>query len=219
MKYDLYAVNVSALSGEETINRLLPYTDGDRASKIGELRNPMDKARSLGAGLLLSFAMKKKGVCITDGSSTISYGANGKPHIIGAPYYNLSHSGNYAVCAVCSDQIGIDIQARDRVMGDAMLRRCFSYEERSEDIIKIWSAKESFLKALGTGITVNMKRAEIIKMDPKRSIIIYDGINTGYICYMYDLEDEGYALTVCSRNIGTEEKIPELNIMTPQQLI
>lgn len=76
--------------------------------------------------------------------------------------FNLSHAGDYAVCAIGSSDLGIDIEpvaAYDR----AVAGRCLSEKElyyieqlpepdRGHYFTRLWTLKESLLKASGTGL-------------------------------------------------------------------
>lgn len=88
-------------------------------------------------------------------------GEHGKPYLCGGElYFNLSHSGKYVVCALADREVGVDVQQPTRV-NEAVIKRFFSDEEASyihaaEDrdraFAEVWSLKESYIKALGTGI-------------------------------------------------------------------
>ena len=87
--------------------------------------------------------------------------SNGKPVFMGLPLcFSLSHSGRYAACAISDYIVGLDIQERAAVR-NALVHRSFSEKERhyllrAQDtdlaFTKIWSLKESYSKALGTGL-------------------------------------------------------------------
>ncbi len=217
MQYELYVMDVAGLADTDNMTRFIRYAGEERAAQINRLAMPDDRARALGAGLLLSFAMGKHGICLTDGNTVILYGKNGKPYIKGGPEFNLSHSGTYAVCAVSSGQIGVDIQSRLRRISTAMIKRCFTENENKNDVFEMWSAKESYLKAIGTGITTELSRIEAVKQSDNRCKMKFDGNDTGYICNIYDLKREDYALTVCINGLDMDEKIPELRLVTAEQ--
>lgn len=96
--------------------------------------------------------------------------SNGKP-VLSPPWtsvfsFNLSHSGELALCAISADaQIGVDVE-RVRPIEDVekLATRFLSPEESSQILgcdlknrldrfFEIWTAKESYLKALGVGIS------------------------------------------------------------------
>jgi len=91
----------------------------------------------------------------------------GKPIVSHGTQFNVSHSGDLVVLAVCHDRpVGIDIERRREVARvDALVKRWLTERERqeiavlvgrgasmSDAFLRIWSAKEARLKALGVGI-------------------------------------------------------------------
>ncbi len=90
-------------------------------------------------------------------------GENGKPFLQGSPLsFSLSHSGNLALCAVSSGPVGADIQVLRRC-NERLVSRFFTPDERehifsSADrdgaFTEIWALKESYVKALGAGLSM-----------------------------------------------------------------
>ncbi|MBQ8337921.1 MAG: 4'-phosphopantetheinyl transferase superfamily protein [Oscillospiraceae bacterium] len=87
---------------------------------------------------------------------------NGKPFIEGAPQFNLSHSGDYVVCAVDESPIGADIEKISR-MRESVFARIASPREKEraaaltegelpQYYCRVWTRKESLLKLTGEGI-------------------------------------------------------------------
>lgn len=95
-------------------------------------------------------------------------GARGKPFLLppGGPAFNLSHSASHAVLALCGKgPIGADLEVYGKAGArpDDWAGFCLSPEERAsydalppvrreERLIRIWTLKEAYLKALGTGL-------------------------------------------------------------------
>ena len=95
----------------------------------------------------------------------MDYGEKGKPHLREYPlFFNLSHSGEYVVCAVSDREIGVDIQkySNTNVMQIAnrffskeecrVLEACETEEERQQSFLRLWVRKEAYGKLLGKGI-------------------------------------------------------------------
>ena len=91
-------------------------------------------------------------------------GESGKPELADVPLrFSLSHSGERCACAVYDRAIGVDIQKR-AAADMRILERRFTPREReyvlnSADreaaFTRVWTMKESYVKALGTGIPLN----------------------------------------------------------------
>lgn len=146
-----------------------------RRGKVLRLHFRHDRNLSLGAGLLLDSMLAAYGLREKD--LTYVENAFGKPCISGHPEigFSLSHAGDFAACAVCTagvpaipaagsaaPLIGIDVEPvalpeMDVVrccLSDAELKTFLSMPESSkaDTFTRLWTLKESFLKAVGTGI-------------------------------------------------------------------
>ena len=95
-----------------------------------------------GAYLLLKHAL---GVDTLDIKKTPS----GKPYIDGDIYFNISHSHEYAVCAVADVPVGIDIELIRPV--SERVRKRFLNDCPPEDAIREWTRRESYGKMTGEG--------------------------------------------------------------------
>lgn len=112
-------------------------------------------------------------------------GEFGKPALLGCPgvQFNMSHSGATALIAIGSDlEIGVDVEL-ERPMPDALqlaaayftpgeLRALEALPDSRRDraFLTGWTRKEAFLKALGLGITVDLRRVEVGLQDLDRSV-------------------------------------------------
>ncbi len=95
----------------------------------------------------------------------ISSTPDGKPYLENSELeFNLSHSGNIWVCALCqSTQVGIDIQQRYPITSiKTIIKNYFSVDENiyldslpanqyNDKFFSLWTAKEAYLKAIGKG--------------------------------------------------------------------
>ncbi|NKB87755.1 MAG: 4'-phosphopantetheinyl transferase superfamily protein [Acidobacteria bacterium] len=105
----------------------------------------------------------------------IELGEHGKPEVCGADFhFNLSHSGDRAVLALSREgPIGIDIEAMAPRRPFARLARRFFaaseiewFEEYGEDdrreaFYRLWTLKEAYLKAVGTGLSMSSRAFDI----------------------------------------------------------
>ena len=95
----------------------------------------------------------------------MDYGEKGKPYLREYPlFFNLSHSGEYVVCAVSDREIGVDIQKCSNMNVMRIAKRFFSEEEcraletcetgeeRRQFFFRLWVRKEAYGKFLGKGI-------------------------------------------------------------------
>lgn len=94
----------------------------------------------------------------------IETGVHGKPYFRDKsrfPFFNISHSGDYAVCAVAPFEVGIDIQKIQkvslrllkRVLTKGEVLQVEQSERKEASFCKIWTQKESYVKWSGQGLT------------------------------------------------------------------
>ena len=96
-------------------------------------------------------------------------GAHGKPYLKEYPqiHFNISHCMGLAVLAIGDCTVGIDAECvrpyreplLKRVLSDAELRQMeeAGESEREELFFRFWTLKESYVKAVGCGITVPLQ--------------------------------------------------------------
>jgi 4'-phosphopantetheinyl transferase len=114
---------------------------------------------------------------------TLVEGPHGKPHIGATPplQFNLSHSGDQAILAVGTAPLGVDIeQMRSGRPFTRLADRFFAAVEaqwlhaqpaasRQRAFYHLWTLKEAYLKALGTGLTLSSQSFSVdAAADPPR---------------------------------------------------
>ncbi len=115
----------------------------------------------------------------TDAKSiAFSYGAHGKPFIDGCPiHFNLSHSQDLCVLATSSDPIGVDVEFIERKTDVLELARAVFVASENEALFNaapnlqrrmffdFWTAKEAYMKLIGTGLSLPPKNIELKLVD------------------------------------------------------
>lgn len=129
--------------------------------RILALKHEDDRRRRLCAAVALDACLQEVG--LREATVTVAVGEHGKPFLPDHPdmHFNLSHSGNWAVCAMDKSPVGIDIEQVRDVRFKALAARHFTPDEnawlaahadRRQAFFRLWTAKESLLKACGTGL-------------------------------------------------------------------
>ena len=162
-KTRFYAFCTDALQDPGLYGAALDAVTAQRREKTERYRFEKDRRLSLGAGLLFSYAMRTAG--LDPAALTVTEGPHGKPQLKEADvHFNLSHSGNFSVCAVSDRRVGCDIEelAPYRI-GVAhrfftaeetrMIEEASSEEERRRRFCRIWTLKESYVKLTGAGLS------------------------------------------------------------------
>lgn len=174
-----------------------------RREKAARLRKEEDRARCLCAGFALDTALSTVGLREKD--VRFGTGEHGKPLLIDHPehHFSVSHSGEYAVCVLSSAPVGVDVERirplsalslAERYFADeeqAWLR-CLPEQERQIAFFRLWTAKESVLKALGTGLSRPLNTVPITVGDPLTTV-------EGFALREYPLD--GYRLTAAGTDL------------------
>ena len=119
-----------------------------RFARIDRIKNGEAKKASL-AGEWLATRLSGGVICAHP---------SGQPYIEGSDMHiSISHSGEYAVCALSETPVGIDIE-KIRKVSDKLIDRVCTAREREyvisdERFFEVWTAKEAYFKKIGTGIT------------------------------------------------------------------
>ena len=108
--------------------------------------------------------------------------SNGKPYIDNSMYqsmqFNLSHTKGMIVCAVNkTHEVGVDVEGlRPLKYMEQMSRRNYTHreyddifsnnspEKQLQRFYTYWTLKESFVKALGCGLSMPLKKIEFINL-------------------------------------------------------
>ena len=154
-------VEVDVLSADE-INRLNRYRFATDQRKFAVARTSLRQ-------ILAHYSQ------IAPAKLSFDYGAHGKPFLSNecSLQFNLSHSGEYALCGVARQAVGVDIEqlrVMDRLEG--LVKRCLTVseqralakvlpEQQSTGFLRYWTCKEAYLKATGQGISESLTAIEV----------------------------------------------------------
>ena len=132
----------------------------ERKEKLNRLKMPHSRIEAIGAEAVMNMAVRH---FYPDAPLPLRYFRNehGKPYLSDYPglFLSVSHSGDYAVCAASDTEVGIDIQ-KIRSANFRIAKRYFTKEEcnyigdNTLNFFDLWSRKESYVKAVGTGLTI-----------------------------------------------------------------
>ena len=208
----VYALNVQDLPDPLTEPGVMEGLWEERKGKILRYKLEQSRKQSLGAGLLLKWALQRHGAAVEQ----LSYGANGKPEAEGV-FFNLSHSGQWTVCAIGDGPVGCDVEEIASVR-EGIAERFFTENEvqhlaqfhgdrRKEEFFRLWTLKESYMKMTGEGMSLVLDRFEF-DMDGqptvKRDGAICD-------CHIKEYELPGYKVAVCAESVDFAETLQYVN--------
>ena len=164
MEPEIFLIELKSDISDSAFDTLFLCADRNKQQQINRMKIKTDKDMSLTGYWLAKLAIKKVfGISIADIDFAVE--ESGKPYIIGYPdvHFNISHSGHIVVCAVCDKPVGVDIQLMKSRSFDRLAKRAFTDKEqklffslppdkRREQFFSTWTAKESYIKYLGTGV-------------------------------------------------------------------
>ena len=162
---EIDAVKLTHPIPAETFRRLLPYVGLERREAIGRFRFVEDAQRSLIADLLARTVIGRR-LGRTNEEIVFIREPNRKPRLkeAGEFEFNLSHSGAWILCASDFEPVGADVEIIRNFEWDD-LKDTLSSEERARLdpssrmdwrilFAAHWTIKESYLKAVGAGLSI-----------------------------------------------------------------
>lgn len=143
----------------------LRFLSAERCEKIKQFRFDEDKRISFVSGMIIRhFAVKEK--MIVSGAVKLAYGKYGKPYYPNYPKYHfsVSHTKKCVVYTNSDVPVGIDVEDNSRADEtlNSIAKASFTHDEfnaimkssdSASEFLRIWTAKEAFLKCTGEGLT------------------------------------------------------------------
>lgn len=218
MRTKIYIADVSDMKNEETFKNFYLQIPKYRQDKVDKYIYCKDKILSLGAGILLKRVLETEGIYDAEFSKT----AEGKPFLKNYPkvYFNLSHSGERVMCVISSQKIGcdvekistIDLKIAERFFHDVEYNylKSMSDEQLQNEFYRIWTMKESYVKAVGRGFYMPINSFSVVAGEGLHNVIESD--TEGDFQFIdVELEDE-YKYSCCVQIEGVHQKIDKPKI-------
>lgn len=182
----LYAAYADELLNEDIYAAAYELATPQRRAKTDRYIRAEDRRLSLTAELLLRFALRQLGAELP---TELCSGEHGKPYADGAPHFNISHSGEYALCAASRKlPVGCDIEAVAEA-DLALTRRCFTPDEtamlkaaqpgteRDTLFFRFWTLKESLMKVTGAGMSIPPNEIPVSTAGSVSDRLTFNGIS------------------------------------------
>ena len=160
-----YAINVTEIKKFSQVSNLLDSISSKRKERIEKFYFDRDKIHSLFGELILRYALWEQ-FHMTTSDIIIGYTAYGKPYLEGYEhiYFNLSHSGNWVLVGIGDIPIGVDVEQTNE-KNILLISKSFTEEEKRmiserdgeekrRTFYKLWTLKESYVKAIGKGLSI-----------------------------------------------------------------
>lgn len=160
--------NIHKISGQK---KLLEESELQRLSRI---------VRQEDKNIFLSSQVMKRIICgqylkYPPEEVSFAYTENKKPFVLDKAdfHFNISHSGNWLIMIFSKNPCGIDIEKMQTDFDfEGVIKLTFHPEEigyilrnpdQTKAFFRIWSIKESFLKATGVGLIENLFTLNMVK--------------------------------------------------------
>jgi 4'-phosphopantetheinyl transferase len=221
----LYSININLGIPKTVYFNLLDQVSLDKKAKLTKYIHFSDFKRGLISDLLIRYLIGNT-FNLSNDEIEFGIGIHGKPFLIGFSdfQFNLSHSGQWVVCAVDQLPVGVDVEEM-LPMDIQSVEKFFSIEEqrylnnfsgieRHEQFYNLWTLKESYIKKIGKGLTVPLDSFTIDFQGSSPQLINVQEDNNSFLKNYHLTED--YKLSLCCSSIPS---INSVNQIEAQKLL
>jgi 4'-phosphopantetheinyl transferase len=163
--------------------RLYGLLDATERARANRFRVGSARRRYLAARALTRLVLGRH-TGVAPAALAFASGSRGKPRIenpLSGPRvcFNVAHSGDTVVVAVAGRELGVDVETVREVPSLERLaaRYCSAAERdrlnrlpknrRAAAFLKVWTGKEAYLKAIGSGVAMPLRSVEV-ELEPLR---------------------------------------------------
>jgi len=204
---------------------LLNKVNSSKKDRISRFLRRQDAQACLFADLLTrSMLIDRSGLS----NSEISFSASafGKPQFNNPlpVHFNVSHSGDWVVCAIDTQEVGIDIEQMTEIdlsiskdfFSDAEFTAIIESDDPGSKFFEYWTLKESYIKYTGKGLSERLDSFRInLRQDGEITVETNGSVVEGVWFRQYEIED-GYKMALCS---GRPDTCRTCNILSMEDII
>jgi len=203
---------------EADLTPLISWLSPDERTRWARFRFPHDRRDYAAAHALLRTSLSQY-ADLAPGSWQFREAPGGKPQLVpadGVPplSFNLSHTHGLVACAITNGaDVGIDVEAVARHVGDGVAERFFSPREnadirqcaseplRARRFIELWTLKEAYVKAIGTGLAHALDSI-VFDVADRESIVFLapPGVDVAAWSFSLTMPTEHHCLAVAVRH-------------------
>ena len=182
---------------EHRFDTLLQPLPSDIQQKIRRYRRWQDAHACLFGKLLLIEGLRRLGLGGAALLHQLQYTSYGRPFLAGVADFNISHSGEYVVCALSIHyRLGIDIEKIQPIhlsdfrgqMTDMEWDTVSKADDPLQAFYYYWTRKEAAIKAHGHGLSLPLKEVVIgegqVVMEGKGWPLYEVELAGGYVCHL-----------------------------------
>ncbi|KEO78089.1 4'-phosphopantetheinyl transferase superfamily protein [Paenibacillus polymyxa] len=225
----MYRININESIKNNNIKNLMQFISSSRRKRAMRFWNVRDSYRSVLGEMLARYAICHRSGCLNE-NIKMQFDAGSKPRLLfpAGLFFNISHSGDWVLCAISNNSVGIDVEYMKEV--NLQIAECFfstseyqfilnhhSEEELKKRFYQIWTLKESYVKADGRGLRLPMKSFSMLFKEQHISIHTENALRN---CKFKTFQiDEQYIVSVCSVQNPIGDSMEELNIQDVVSLL
>jgi 4'-phosphopantetheinyl transferase len=181
----IYALSLNEISNVYNFDDLLKLTDSEKRERVRRFNYQADAKRCLWADLLVRDLITKQ-LGISNERIKFNKTEYGKPRLVNEPgfHFNVSHSGDYILCAISDEIVGIDIEEIKPIelsIGERFFHM-IEYSQLLNEVTskqidlfyRFWTLKESYIKAIGTGLSTPLDSFYFQFLEDKNNGIEFD---------------------------------------------
>lgn len=202
-------------------DKLVTYISLEKQNRINRFHQIYDAQRALIGDILARYLLCKR-LGVRNNELIFALNEYGKPFLIHDSniQFNISHSGRWVTCSIDNFQVGIDVE-QVKPIDISIAERFFSKEEvkslmnrciaeRESFFFDLWTLKESYVKAVGKGLSIPLDSFSIqIAGD---NITLNSAMESeDYYFKRYPI-DKGYKMAVCSRKNEFPDEIKFISV-------
>ncbi len=206
---EVFVLEIPALTAAGRFEELLALVSPEKRERIRRFRRAEDAWRTLLADVLIRSVVMER-YFVANRQISFAYNAYGKPFLtLDSRFsFNVSHAGRW-VCAIVGQggPVGIDVEAI-RPLDAQIARHCFSADERADlealpdaerlaYFYDLWTLKESFVKAIGRGLSVPLDSFSVRRTRDGRFVVRQSHVPAPFFFRQYEL-DPAYKLSACA---------------------
>ena len=206
-KIQVYTLSIENID-EAIIEKWLAYVTPSQRERLFRYRFRADFLRSLaGEAMVRIIAGERAGV--EPGKLVIARPPGEKPLFPDYPEikFNISHSGDWVVCAISDCAVGIDIEVvKEKEVSASLVRKVLTEKERAyirmvmdgdeaELFYQFWTMKEAYCKCVGGGLRIGLDKVEV-DFSREKIYLVDEGREWGGMMKTIDFK-EGYVVSVC----------------------
>jgi len=204
----IYTIHIESLRNMDFtwLQKAMP----SRWQKAQRFVREEDRLLCLGAGELL------RSVAGIESEEELILSDTGKPLAPGKIDFNLSHSAHRCAIVINHGAIGLDIEkTTEPFPAEAQIaftedEKDFAQNHSAQDSYRLWTMKESVLKATGKGFLFEPTSFSVLPAISGKAISV-----CGSTWHVKSCEHDGYAFSICRNEPIAELNIQELKPFAP----